>query len=85
MMGRFNRPHRSNRIPAFIKMGWVQPPHFSVSKVAICSFGIKIWLKILCYAIKMTATRPLTHPIQGIIIEVWQSLSKSRSEKKYGS
>lgn len=41
MMGRFNRPHRSNRIPAFIKMGWVQPPHFSVSKVAICSFGIK--------------------------------------------
>ena len=35
----------------------------------------------LCYAIKMTATRPLTHLIQGIIIEVWQSLSKSRSEK----
>lgn len=29
----------------------------------------------------MTATRPLTHLIQGIIIEVWQSLSKSRSEK----
>ncbi len=35
----------------------------------------------LCYAIKMTAARPLTHLIQGIIIEVWQSLSKSRSEE----
>lgn len=29
----------------------------------------------------MTAARPLTHLIQGIIIDVWQSLSKSRSEK----